>query len=63
METKQWIKQVEDGNPEPFFPLSGFVKIAFVHAFLHLRRNSSYLTAITETLKGGGDTGTLAHLL
>ncbi len=49
---------MQEGQTEPFSPLSGFVKIAFVHALIHLRRNSSYHTAISETLQGGGDTGT-----
>lgn len=42
----------------PYGPQIGWAKIAFVHAFRHLIKNSDYLTAIHETLSGGGDTGT-----
>lgn len=59
-ETQKWIQQIRDGKQEPAQPQIGFVKIAFVNAFIHLRRGSDYLTAITETLKMGGDTDTNA---
>lgn len=57
-EVKEWIKQIEAGIPEPAQPSIGFVKIAFVQAFLQLRKNATYLDAITETLSMGGDTDT-----
>lgn len=59
-ETQKWIQQAKDEKWEPAQPQIGFVKIAFVNAFIHLRRSSNYLTAITETLKMGGDTDTNA---
>lgn len=40
----------------PATPLAGFVKIAFTLAFKNLAKASTYQTALTETLLGGGDT-------
>ena len=41
----------------------GFIKIAFTHAFRHLRLGSNYQDAIAETLAGGGDTDTNACIV
>ena len=47
----------------PGYPQPGFVKIAFVHAFRHLRRNSGYLEAVRGVLSIGGDTDTNACIV
>lgn len=44
----------------PYDRQIGFVKIGFTHAFRHLAAGSDYVTAIRETLAGGGDTDTNA---
>ena len=42
----------------PIIPNTGFVRIAFTHAFRHLRAETAYAEALRERLAGGGDTDT-----
>jgi ADP-ribosyl-[dinitrogen reductase] hydrolase len=58
-----WLEAAERGDGPPYYPLAGFVKIAFIHAFRHLLLASSYEQAIQETLSGGGDTDTNACIV
>ena len=62
-DTREWLKAAEDGTKIPFSPKIGWAKIAFVHAFQHLLKGSSYIEAIRETFRGGGDTGTCTEKL
>jgi len=47
----------------PYDRQIGFVRIGFTHAFRHLAAGSDYVTAIRETLAGGGDTDTNACIV
>jgi ADP-ribosylglycohydrolase len=62
-EVKRWFEDALADSDVPCHPLSGFVKIAFTLAFKHLAKASTYQTAITETLLGGGDTDTNACIV
>ena len=62
-EVKGWFEHALADGDEPCQPLAGFVKIAFTLAFKHLAKASTYQTAITETLLGGGDTDTNACIV
>jgi hypothetical protein len=62
-EVRGWFEHALAGGDEPCYPLVGFVKIAFTLAFKHLAKASTYETAITETLRGGGDTDTNACIV
>jgi ADP-ribosylglycohydrolase len=62
-EVKSWFEHALADGDEPCHPLAGFVKIAFTLAFKHLAKGSTYQTAITETLLGGGDTDTNACIV
>jgi len=62
-EVKRWFEDALADSDVPCNPLSGFVKIAFMLAFKHLAKASTYQTAITETLLGGGDTDTNACIV
>ena len=62
-EVKGWFEHALADGDEPCHPLAGFVKIAFTLAFKHLAKGSTYQTAITETLLGGGDTDTNACIV
>ena len=57
---KEWLELVCSPTEVPFAPQIGWARIAFVHAFRHLRNGSSYLDALTAVLRGGGDTDTNA---
>ncbi|CAG9318111.1 unnamed protein product [Blepharisma stoltei] len=64
LNTQEWFEDVE--NPKKAMkgsPNIGWVKIAFDHAFRHLRNNSDFETAMSETLKLGGDTDTNAAIV
>mmetsp|Transcript_27323 Transcript_27323/g.64854 ORF Transcript_27323/g.64854 Transcript_27323/m.64854 type:complete len:399 (-) Transcript_27323:25-1221(-) len=58
-----WLAYANTEAPIPFGPLEGFVKIAFTHAFRHLLLGSSFEHALSETLRGGGDTDTNACIV
>jgi ADP-ribosylglycohydrolase len=62
-EVKGWLEHALADGDEPCHPLAGFVKIAFTLAFKHLAKGSTYQTAITVTLLGGGDTDTNACIV
>jgi ADP-ribosyl-[dinitrogen reductase] hydrolase len=62
-EVRGWFEHALADGDEPCYPLVGFVKIAFTLAFKHLAKASTYETAITETLLGGGDTDTNACIV
>ena len=47
----------------PGSPNIGYVKIAFDHAFRHLKVGSDFETAVAETLRLGGDTDTNACIV
>jgi len=58
-----WLASASCNFDVPYYPLAGFIKIAFIHAFRHLLLGSDYINAMTETLKGGGDTDTNACIV
>jgi ADP-ribosylglycohydrolase len=57
-EARMWLREAESGSGPPYHPNDGFVRIAFTHAFRHLRSATPYVEALRETLAGGGDTDT-----
>lgn len=63
LEVSEWMRIVSTRKPDPPYPLAGFVKHAFSHAFYHLRCGSSYEEAIALTLERGGDTDTNACIV
>jgi ADP-ribosylglycohydrolase len=62
-EVRGWLDEAAAGVIVPYTPQDGFVRIAFTHAFRHLRLGTSYVEAIRETLAGGGDTDTNACIV
>lgn len=62
-EVRGWLQDAENNADIPYSPHIGFVKIAFTHAFRHLLLGSDYVTALRETLSGGGDTDTNACIV
>ena len=62
-EVRGWLDDAAAGTVVPYTPQDGFVRIAFTHAFRHLRLGTSYLEALRETLAGGGDTDTNACIV
>lgn len=62
-EVQGWLAEAQQGVNVPYEPQIGFVRIGFTHAFRHLYQGSDYLTAVTETLAGGGDTDTNACIV
>lgn len=59
-EVDGWLRDAQQGYLPTFYPRSGFVRIAFTHAFFHLYNNTPYLEALQAILAGGGDTDTNA---
>jgi ADP-ribosylglycohydrolase len=57
-EVRSWLREAESGSGPPYHPNEGFVRIAFTHAFRHLRSQTPFIDALRETLAGGGDTDT-----
>ena len=57
-EVRGWLREAESGAGPPYHPNAGFVRIAFTHAFRHLRSATPFVEALRETLAGGGDTDT-----
>lgn len=55
-----WLEMAKNNEEYPFYPQAGFVKIAFINAFRHLKNKSNYDQAIKETVANGGDTDTNA---
>lgn len=62
-EVQGWLALAWRGEGVPYTPQTGFVRIAFVHAFRHLCLGSGYVAALRETLAGGGDTDTNACIV
>ena len=62
-EVRDWLDAAARHVNEPYYPQSGFVKIAFIHAFRHLHSGTDYVAALRETLAGGGDTDTNACIV
>jgi ADP-ribosylglycohydrolase len=62
-EVREWLGDAEANKRVAYHPQSGFIKIAFTHAFRHLLLGSTYVEAIRETLLGGGDTDTNACIV
>ena len=62
-EVQGWLRDADRNVDVPYHPMDGFVKIAFTHAFRHLLLGSDYVTAVRETLLGGGDTDTNACIV
>lgn len=62
-EVRSWLADADAGVVVPCTPQDGFVRIAFTHAFRHLRLGTPYVEALRETLEGGGDTDTNACIV
>ena len=62
-EVRGWLDDAAAGTGVAYSPQDGFVRIAFTHAFRHLRLGTSYVDALRETLAGGGDTDTNACIV
>ena len=62
-EARSWLGEAETGSRPPYHPNAGFVRIAFTHAFRHLKAETPYVEALRETLAGGGDTDTNACIV
>lgn len=62
-EVKGWLELSQTNEDIPGHPQAGFIKIAFVHAFRHLRMGSGYEESIRATLAIGGDTDTNACIV
>jgi len=62
-EVRQWLDDAESGEEIAFYPQAGFVKIAFTHAFRHLLAGTDFVSALRETIAGGGDTDTNACIV
>lgn len=62
-EVMNWLQDAMAGNLPSFYPMAGFVRIGFTHAFFHLMNATPYPAAIRATLSGGGDTDTNACIV
>ncbi|MBP0017658.1 MAG: ADP-ribosylglycohydrolase family protein [Cyanobacteria bacterium SBLK] len=62
-EVSGWLEDAAKNVNIPYYPHSGFIKIAFTHAFRHLHLQTHYEEAILETLRGSGDTDTNACIV
>ena len=62
-EVGEWLVDAMAGQIVPFHPQSGFVRIAFTHAFRLLAAGTTFETALFDTLAGGGDTDTNACIV
>ncbi|MCP5424552.1 MAG: ADP-ribosylglycohydrolase family protein [Gammaproteobacteria bacterium] len=62
-EVRGWLNNARQQVEAPYVPQIGFVRIAFAHAFRHLLLGSDYVSALKETLAGGGDTDTNACIV
>ncbi|WP_374639467.1 ADP-ribosylglycohydrolase family protein [Hydrogenophaga sp.] len=58
-----WLDDACAGKLPDCHPQAGYVRIAFTHAFHHLRMESSYTVALRQVLSGGGDTDTNACIV
>lgn len=62
-EVQGWLTDAAANKAVSYAPQIGFVRIGFTHAFRHLRWGTDLVTALTETLAGGGDTDTNACIV
>jgi ADP-ribosylglycohydrolase len=62
-EVASWLNDALSEVDPGYHPHSGFVRYGFTHAFRHLKLQSTYETAVQETLLGGGDTDTNAFIV
>jgi ADP-ribosylglycohydrolase len=62
-EIKGWWKEVQADVLEEYYPHGGFIKIAWKHAYRHLKAETAYSEAISITISGGGDTDTNACIV
>lgn len=62
-EVISWLEDARRGELIPYSPHIGFIRIGFTHAFRHLLAGSDYVTAVRETIAGGGDTDTNACIV
>ena len=62
-ELMEWMDLAQRDVDVGYYPMAGFVKYGFVHAFRHLYQGRGYLESIEETLLGGGDTDTNACIV
>ena len=58
-----WLDDACAGKLPDCHPQSGYVRIAFTHAFHHLQMESGYEQALRQVLAGGGDTDTNACIV
>lgn len=58
-----WLDDACAGKLPDCHPQAGFVKIAFTHAFHHLKVGSGYENALRQVLAQGGDTDTNACIV
>lgn len=57
-EVQAWLVDACAGEGVAYTPQDGFVRIAFTHAFRHLKEGTRFEDAAVETLSGFGDTDT-----
>ena len=62
-EVRTWLQDAQTGQLPAFYPMAGFVRIGFTHAFFHLLAESTLDQALRATLAGGGDTDTNACIV
>lgn len=62
-EVLAWLDDACAGKLPECHPQAGYVRIAFTHAFHHLRVGSGYEEALRQVLAGGGDTDTNACIV
>jgi ADP-ribosylglycohydrolase len=62
-EVRTWLQDAQTGQLPAFYPMAGFVRIGFTHAFFHLLAESTFEQALRATLAGGGDTDTNACIV
>lgn len=63
IEVQSWLNDAAQGSLPDCYPLAGFVRIAFTHAFHHLYCGTSFEDALRQVLAGGGDTDTNACIV
>lgn len=62
-EVQGWMQEAKRGEPVPYRPMDGFVRIGFVWAMRHMLERTPYREAVAQTLLGGGDTDTNACIV
>ncbi len=62
-EVKMWLTMAQDSiMANPFYPNSGFIKIAFINSFRMLFEKIDFNQSIKDTITAGGDTDTNASI-